>query len=50
MLTLSTLKDPMKKLPFEDQLVYRAKTGTGKVLKRELRAKYWAGHKKKIGG
>jgi acyl-CoA synthetase (AMP-forming)/AMP-acid ligase II len=27
MLTLSTLKDHMKKLPFEEQLAYRAKTG-----------------------
>jgi len=26
------------------------KTGTGKTLKRDLRAKYWAGHEKKIGG
>jgi acyl-CoA synthetase (AMP-forming)/AMP-acid ligase II len=26
------------------------KTGTGKILKRELRAKYWADHEKKIGG
>jgi long-chain acyl-CoA synthetase len=26
------------------------KTGTGKILKRELREKYWAGHVKKIGG
>jgi len=26
------------------------KTGTGKILKRELREKYWAGHEKKVGG
>lgn len=26
------------------------RTGTGKILKRELRAQYWAGHEKKIGG
>jgi len=43
---LSKFKLP-RSVDFVNQL---PKTGTGKILKRELRASYWAGHEKKIGG